>query len=55
MKSYYVSVVCSDATTISNTVSAKSRAEANGFCNGIKFMLTKQGKSIYMESIKLKN
>ena len=53
MKRYLISVVCSDATTFSTQLLFKTRKEANSFCDGISFVLKKQGKTIFAETIRL--
>ena len=52
MKNYHISVVCSDGTTISYQISFNTRKEANAFCLGIQAMLTSEGKSIYLTTVK---
>ena len=52
MKNYHISVVCSDATTISHQISFRTRKEANAFCLGIQAVLTGEGKSIYLTTVR---
>ena len=51
-KTYYISVVCTDATTHTAKIKTKTRAEANQFCNGMSKILTDHGKTIYNETVK---
>ena len=51
-KTYYISVVCTDATTHTAKIKTKTRAEANQFANGVKSVLISQGKSIFNETVK---
>jgi len=51
-KTYQITVVCSDTTTHTAKIKTKTRAEANHFCNGMIKILTDQGKTIYIETVK---
>lgn len=51
-KTYQISVVCSDATTHCAKITTKTRAEAEQFCNGVKSLLTAQGKNVLIETVK---
>lgn len=53
MKKYFISVVCSDATTHSVMTSANSKKEADSFCDGVCSVYLNMGKNIYIKSVKL--
>lgn len=55
MKQYDISVICSDTTTFSHVISAKTKAEATAFAEGVEALYKKQGKSIYLTKVKLRN
>jgi hypothetical protein len=52
MKTYLISVVCSDATTFSAQKETNSKKEAQLFCDGICAVYGHQGKSIYLKTIR---
>lgn len=54
MKTYYLSAVCSDATTHTAQIIRKTRKEAQNFLDGMCLILVQQGKSIFIRDIKLK-
>jgi len=52
MRTYLISVICSDATTYSQNISAECRKEADAFADGVCSLYSKQGKSIFMKTVK---
>lgn len=55
MKTYYLSAVCSDATTHTTQVIRRTRKEAQNFLDGMCAVLVQQGKSIFIREIKLRS
>lgn len=55
MKTYLISVVCSDATTFSEKTNFNTKKEANAFCAGVCSVFTKQNKNIFVKRVQLIN
>lgn len=54
MKTYYISVVCSDTTTFSYQIDFKTQKEAHAFSLGVQAVFIQQDKQIYFTNVKLK-
>ena len=53
MKTYQISVVCSDATTQTLTTQKRTKKEATAVMEGIIYGLKKTGKNIFINKVKL--